>query len=402
VKEREWISKRGDSKRFAYTWTPDPAKPKERKQKLLPTSITSRVQAERYVDEHRAELQAEKAEAPKPKESGLTVAEVAALWEKHRKADSRRAWSTITDNISHLKKHIVPMLGNVVMNDLAVDVPACRRWVRALTAKGLAPYTCRNIVSTLASMFEDAAGEGWIKFLGNPARADAVRSELPDARPRAGRSQKVRTTLEYAQALLDCEEIPLVYRVIYALVVTSGLRAGEIFGLTVGRSIIDAVPPRFEVERASQLKSRKGHAAIGDTKTKGSVRTMPWHPAAFAAVQEWLRVGWEPLVTRSPGSADLLFPRADGEPWRPKMAKIMRGHLALIGAPTAVDGHPLTFHGLRGLFATTLRAEGVPHDERASLMGHTPKGAGDKHYTEADLRKLVEFVGRIKIEWRTR
>lgn len=391
-----WVFRRAGSKRFTFSWAPDPANPKARKQKLLPQDLRTEGQATAYARVHLDELT--DARAPTRKTiAGPTVAQLAEKCIEYWKADDRKAWSTITDRASHMKKWIVPMLGTEPVQSL--NVPRLRQFVRDVRVQ-VAAYTCRNILSTLTIFLNDIVAEGWVAMDANPAEHQAVRKELPEQAPRAGRSQKLRTSLECVQALLDCEEIPRIRRVLYAVTATSGLRAGELFGLRLRRVHLDADPPRMGVEQAVQLKHREGHAREGKTKTAGSVRTLPLHPAAAAAIRGWLADGWENLVGRVPAPDDLVFPRDDGEPWRPKMATFFRADLKRIGASTHVDGRPLTFHGLRGLFAQTLRAEGVPYDDRAGLMGHTPKGVEQRHYSEGDLRVAAEQVSRIKLTWR--
>lgn len=391
-----WVFRRAGSKRFTFSWAPDPENPKTRKQKLLPTELRTEGQATAYARAHVDELT--DARAPKRKTiAGPTVAQLAEKCIEYWKADDRKAWSTITDRVSHMTKWIVPMLGAEPV--LSLGVPRLRQLVRDIRVQ-VAAYTCRNILSTLTIFLNDIVAEGWVAMDANPAEHQAVRKELPEQAPRAGRSQKLRTSLDRVQEILDCEEVPRIRRVLYVSVTTSGLRAGELFGIRLSRLHLDADPPRVEIEKAAQLKHRDGHAKLGKTKTTGSVRTIPLHPAAEAAIRGWLADGWENLVGRAPRPDDLLFPREDGEPWRPKMAKFFRDDLKRIGASTHVDGQPLTFHGLRGLFVQTLRAEGVPFDDRAGLMGHTPKGVEQRHYSEGDLRVAHEQVSRIKLTWR--
>ena len=74
----------------------------------------------------------------------------------------------------------------------------------------------------------------------------------------------------------------------YALAFTSGCRDGEIAGLRLSDLDLDAAVPLFRVEQAVALVGKTGWATPNKTKTKGSKRAMPFHPAALAAIREWM------------------------------------------------------------------------------------------------------------------
>lgn len=396
-----WVFPRGP--RFVFAWAPDPTKKSQRKQKMLPEHLKTKREANAYAATNEDRL---KEEPAKRAHTGtLTIADLEKKWLDLRAKDDRFAGSTFRDAKSHLKRWIVPMLGT---RAVPLDVPTVRAWVRELrsapTRRGrtIAPYTIRNILRSLRWVLADAIGEGWI--MGpNPADAEAVADELPkDMEPLAGHSQKLRIVrTQDAQRLLECPYVPLQWRVRYAVAMLSGLRDGELSGLRV-RAIDEQ---GIHVRGALQLKTRKlpgttGHAKIGKTKTKQSLRTVPCHPAARAFLEEWLQEGWEVHVGHHPGPDDFVFVRHNGKPWRPRAADVFRKHLELAGLATHIEGHALTFHALRRAFSNFLRAAGVPVEARQALMGHAPKSAEQKHYSEEDPTMLVEFVGRIGIVWR--
>lgn len=126
---------------------------------------------------------------------------------------------------------------------------------------------------------------------------------------------------------------------------------------------------------------------------------MPLHPAAADALAEWLDEGWEIHVGRAPEPDDFVFVKRTGKPWRPRSAERFRAHALLAGLPTEIEGHALTFHALRRSFVSWLRHAKVPREARQVLMGHEPRTAEEKHYSEEDPAALAEFVARIRLVW---
>lgn len=404
MSQNYWVFRRGGSKRYTFAWAPDPNQKSKRRQVLLPETLRTKREADQYAEAHEAELKS--ASPGTPRSSGPTLADLADKWSKLRVGDERLASATFQDAQSHVKKWIKPTLGTKTAGEL--DVPALRAWMRELrvavtttkTGKSrvIAPYTARNVLRTLTWMLDDVIGEGWAVFAGgNPARAEAVRSELPELAPRAGKSQKLRVRdVSLAQATLDHPRIPLDRRARYALVFTSGLRDGEVAGLTLADVDLEAGTVR--VGKAVQLKHRDGHAKMGKTKTRDSLRVIPLHSAARDALKEWLGM-WPRLVGRPSKPEDPIFPNASGGFYRPRSAELFRVDAAKANLPTQVDGFPMTFHALRRSFASWLKAAGVPAEARQTLLGHVPKTAEERHYSEEDIGLLAGFVGRIGLVW---
>ncbi len=391
-----WVFPRGAAKdrRFIFSWAPSAAEPNARKQRTLPAHLRTQTAAEKYARGHLVDLTA--ARAPRASSKAPTLAVVAARFIPLRRADTRMSRSTVRNNVSHIEHHIIPDLGTVHVDEL--DEPKLRAWVRKKRGE-VAAYTCRNIVSTLAEVLDAVTGEGWWLLPGNPARAKSVRKELPTGRPVAGRSQTLRLTTEQAQALVDGAAVPLEWRVRYVVALTSGLRDGELAGLTWADVDLDAALPVMHVRRALQLDGPDGFATIGDTKTDDSVRPMPLHPAAVAALKAWRAGGWEQFAGRLPTAASPVLPGDGGGFCRPRSADRIREHLDATGGPTAIGGFPLTFHAVRRSFASFLAEARVPGEVISRLLGHVPKSVADRHYTQADLAELASHVVKIPLTW---
>lgn len=180
---------------------------------------------------------------------------------------------------------------------------------------------------------------------------------------------------------------------------TTGERDGELAGLQLIDLFLTATIPHLRVERAVALRRPRGRATLSDPKTEENKRTVPLAPAAAAALKLWLDEGWEQFVERRPQRNDFVFPRSDGESWRPRSADLLRGDLARISAATQVEGYPLTFHATRRTFSTARRDAGVSLEIRQRLLGHGGGSVAERHYTEAELRLASAAVGRIPLAW---
>lgn len=370
----------------------------EWKPKRLPPTVRTRRQAEQ---EAARLIAAGTIHKPRTKASGETVGSIEARWLALRTARPDVRPATLAANQSHLRRHILPALGDRPLAELTV--PELRAWVRAVRAKVSAHY-CRNVHTTLVVVLDDAIGEGWLRSPANPARAEAVRAELPAPRAVWGRKVPRLASIEDAQRLLNCPAVPIDRATRYALVLTSGLRDGEIAGLR-WRHLVDlhGEHPSVEIDRALAMVGDEGYATEGDLKTDHAERTLPLHPAAVAALAEYIDEHWTPLVGRRPAGDDFVFigqrRRAKGTGYRPKSAERLRHDLEAAGLPTTFAGtHAQTFHGLRRTVATHLAEAGVPADVRAQLLGHSPRGA-EGHYVAAMGRQLRDALDKIPLTW---
>jgi len=364
-----------------------------RKPKTMPRDVTTQRAADAWAVDFLAAKGTKPAEAlAARRDEGPTLAEVAPKWLALRKSDPKVSPSTYGNNASQLKNHVLPAFGSTPL--AALDVPAIREWIRTLRADR-SPQTVRNIYYTASTLYADAMAEGWVKREANPFAHPGVAKELPEL----DEADPVNVPAETAQALLDAVVIPLERRARYALAFTSGCRDGEIAGLRLGDLELDGDIPLFRVAQAVALVGLTGWATPNKTKTRGSRRTLPFHPAALAAVREWFAAGWPMLVGRVPAPGDYLFPAPDGGPARPRSAELLRADLEAAGLPIAIRGVPVEFKATRSSFATWLSNAGVPDPIRKRLMGHRAKDVTERHYTVRDLSALADAVAKIPLAW---
>lgn len=327
---------------------------------------------------------------------GPTLDSCADRWLELCEKDPKVAPATLDGYRGQLKKWIRPTFGTTAM--AAIAVPELRAWIRKIREQTGA-RTVQHIVSTMSRLYDCAMAESWLDIPANLVHHPGVRHEIPEAEG----SRPIRLAAVDVQQLLDCRTVPLERRARYALAFTSGARDGELAGLRISRLRLEVDAPAFEVADAVALVGSKGDgpkfARVKATKNKGSKRTLPLHPAAIAALKEWIAVGWPELVGRDPSGEDFLFPRPDGQASRPRSADKIRDDLQLAGLSAEVDGQAVDFKATRSSFATWLDEAGVSDGARKKLMGHRASDVTEAHYTVRELATLAAAVATIPLGW---
>lgn len=381
--------------------------PNKWRQKPIPKQegIRTKAQAEQWVAAWLVD-QRLKGTLPKSRtrHEGPTVNELVEEYLGLRDPDADLAASTKGGNKSHFKCHILPEFGEDPVAGLPFEGKRLGAWVRRLK-EAKKPQTVRNIVSTFRVFLDYAmspeAGELVAK---NPLRDQWLMDLLPKRKKRDARSEKFEETplsIKQVQKLITCPLLPLSRRVRYVLVFTLPARDGEIAGLRWQDLFLDAPIPFVRIRHAAALIGDDGHATLQKPKTDWSVRRLPLHPAAVAALREWKKDGWEMLVCRRPRATDPVFPRADGGLQRPRSAELLREDLATCKLPPTVNDTELRFHDARSCVTTWLSNSEVHPMYIRRLLGHAPQGAMEANYLRRDdvMDSLLKAVEKIPLKW---
>jgi integrase len=345
-----------------------------------------------------------------------TLGEIVPRFLAHAESDERVEPATASAYRTDLTRWALPFVPDpktptVTFATLTIPeltLQRLRAWVRHLRTN-LAPQSCRNKLYSLAACITLARSEEWTKAPSNPAQDDAVRSELPEL------ERREVEILEHAAVEALCSgkgyaegnafEVPLVWRLRYALGALAGLEDGAIAGLQLSDVERGADGITLAIRRAVKIRGSNGWASPGNTKnqhrgTEKAPRRIPAHPVLATLIIEWIADGWE-LWTglgRGPMPDDWLLPRMDGQPWRPRSADVLRRHLAKLGIRAQVGASE--FKALRAWFATELEATGASENVRKRLMGHCAISTAAQFYT-AEQRDLDrQAVERIRINGR--
>lgn len=320
-----------------------------------------------------------------------TMTELAAKFLAHAEQDERIEAATLAQHRTTLNIWVLPFVVDKttfgMMTPPELTVTRLVDFV-CYVRKRRAPTTCRNILNSLSTCFTVARARGWTRITTNPAQDDAVRLELPELEHR----EVEVLSRDVVETLLWSADVPLVWRLRYALGALAGLEDGVASGLKLDDIERYNDGLTLLIRRAVKIVGRDGWATAGNTKNqfRGSEkvpRRIPAHPVLATLIDEWLADGWELWTGKGhgPSADDWLLPRPDGKAWRPRSAELLREHIAMLRL-TASDGAQ-EFKQLRAWFATELEATGASDSTRKRLMGHRGSSVAARHYT-AEQREL--------------
>jgi len=293
--------------------------------------------AQRWLDEQTASIVT--GMYVDPKAGRITFREYAESW---RKAQVHRAGTTISVE-QQLRLHVYPTIGNRALKSIRPsDVQAL---VRRL-GETLAPGTVAVVYGRVATVFNAAVRDRLIAY--TPC-VDVKRPAVPPAS-----TLEVLTT---DQVLKLAKAVPERYGALILTGAGTGLRPGELFGLTVDR--IDFLRRTVRVDQ--QLVRVRGEGVEhGPLKTSTSYRTVPLPRAVCEALAAHL-ARWEPDPTQN-----LAFTNERRAPIQqhPFAVTWGRGRKAAGVPPWA------TPHDLRHYYASLLIRSGASVKVVQSRLGH--------------------------------
>ena len=167
--------------------------------------------------------------------------------------------------------HILPLpIARLRMRDLGA--PDVRDWLRELERRGCSPTTIRKAKAALSVMLACAVEDGDLS--SNPAAG--VRY-VPTEQAKRAHPKRKRRALSAADVVAILEAMPEEWRAFFTLLAQTGVRIGELCGLTWGTST-------WAMTRISWSPSRSTAASA-----KSSRRTRAKH--ACRSLRRW-RHGW--------------------------------------------------------------------------------------------------------------
>jgi integrase len=249
--------------------------------------------------------------------------------------------STSAQVETNLRRHVLPQLGDRPLG--AIRKTEVQRLVRSMSDT-LAPATVEVVYRYVVAIFRAAV-------------ADKVITESPcvDIKlPRIERGHVVPLETETVHALI--EAIDPRYRAAVVLAAGTGLRQGEVFGLTVDRA--DFLRRILTVDR--QLVLAKGEGPVlAPPKTKASYRDVPMPQVVVDELAAH-------IATYPKGPDGLIFTNSATNPisrnrfsetWRP-------------AARTAGIADGVGFHALRHYYASLLIRHGESVKVVQARLGH--------------------------------
>jgi integrase len=220
---------------------------------------------------------------------------------------------------------------------------------RVRGAGGLAPKTVQNVHRMMHRALSDAVRWGYLPR--NPAK---------DAQPpRVGRSRPTIWTPPQLGVFVGQVRHDRFFA-LWLLVVTTGLRRGELAGLT--RQDVDLVHKRVSPSVPRVVVA--GRAVESETKTRAGVRSLALDPDTTAALHDYIE-RWSVERRLLGQGSQLLFVWPDGRPLHPDtITSRFHKHCIEAGLPR------IRVHDVRHSYASAALSAGVPAKVTSERLGH--------------------------------
>lgn len=380
------------------------------KTKAVPVNIQEPRAAQRWFDEWYAQSLAQgavlqnAAVAATPKKTFRSLMPQYLATVRARFADDDHSYNSCKRRLEYyvLTQSIADL--DIESGELDIgQVTAWIEWLKVAPAKTkskvMSPLTVRHVVQTLRSFLVDARGKGWVKTKENPLLDPYIKKVLPKSATLAGNNTIIHLDAAQIQQLLcvDSDNIPLLRRVMTLVAVATGMRVGELIGLTW-----DDVDLKQGTVRVFKQAKENNKVWRNAPPKKNSHRVLPLHSTAIAALKLWRDSGWCDHVGRDPvltgTSPDIVFCSPTATHTTSKLPDWLRTDLAISGLPPLFDGkHNFTFHALRRTFMSLLEAEGVDRQHIGNLAGHAGKTVGDRHYIAKNLNVFRKHIEKLPL-----
>lgn len=287
-----------------------------------------KVDAERWERNQKADL--DRGQWVDPKLARRLFGDYVKEWQRHQV--HHRA-TTTTALASKMKVHVLPTFEDRPLG--AITRSEVQAWVASLSAE-LAPAMVERVYRLLAQVLRAAVDDGQI--VSSPCRGIRLPERVSE--------EVVPPTVEQVAAVAAA--MPTEWQACVWLSASSGMRRGEVLGLTVDR--VDFLGRAVKVDR--QLQGGE----LVTPKTKASTRVIPLATTTVELLSAHVA---------ATGHRDgLLFRGRNGEPvlgqrfneaWR---------------AATTKAGVALRFHDLRHFYASLLVASGASVKVVQARLGH--------------------------------
>jgi integrase len=273
--------------------------------------------------------------------------------------------STAQNYRIHIRKHLSPFFRSFQLTDIHPELVQ-----QYVSSRRASPKTVRNICVTLQSMWRSARAWGYVThelFTGI-------------VMPSPLRAQRFFFSAEDVHRIMTAAKEP--HRTFYGLLAETGLRVGELCGLTIddvdlGRGLL--------VVRRSAWRGK-----LGSPKNKNSVRVIDLSHQCVQHLRCFLE-SWRPNEQR------LLFATRNGTPWDANMQR-KRRFRSLLRSLNIQLPRGNGFHAFRHANAALMDRLSIPLKVRQERLGHSTPAITLGIYTHVvgeDCRAAARQLGSI-------
>lgn len=292
--------------------------------------------------------------------------------------DSKR--TTIRFNRQRIENHLIPILGDIRLDDLKPD------HIRGMQAKllkiGKAPRTINHDLAVLSAALEVAVEDR--KILYNPAKS-VKKLKVPAKKEVQPLSPSEAAAILWA---VQGHRLEAMYHLAFW-----GFRIGELLGLRT--KDVDLRAGTITVEQTA-VALDGGKMDFDTPKSENARRTLPLTPRLIAVLRQRFEMlliergyeGWQ--------EHGLLFPSDRGTILSQGNAA---RHLQDTVLPTAGIDRPFSWHQFRHTATTWLAEIGTTDEITRAIIGHSVQSVTDRyrHISPEALRPALEAMERTKL-----
>lgn len=266
--------------------------------------------------------------------------------------------STVRQRGSHLNAHLLPRFGSMAL--MGIDIPTLQRFVTELSGS-VERKTVLNLLGTLNAVLAYAKKCG-IRVPDVPAGSLVIAGDRDGSEAVYFKQADIRRILQLARE---------PYRTIFILAAVTGLRAGELLGLTVA----DVDFERLMVCPRQQADDRTRE--LRELKTKKSKTPVPITLETATVIRAYLQTHWK----KNPQG--LLFPNRKGRPC--KRANVVKFGLWPVLKKLGIPTHKAGLHAFRHGLGTALADSGASPAIVQRTLRHTDIKTTLRFYVHADV-----------------
>ena len=273
---------------------------------------------------------------------------------------------------THLLKTILPYFENDLISD--IDTQKASEYLDYLKnvrknqqGKPLSPQTRKHHYSTLNLIFAHAIRRGLIS--SNPM--DGVKS--PKLKRHKVDALSKSETTEFVNVI---DTLPLMQRTMYYVVLTTGVRRGECFGLQWGD--IDFTSGLMYINRNVTYTAQSG-AVIGEPKTENGYRIIPIATKTLNLLEEYKRA-------EAPKAKDELIFHREESKYMPRDPAYLTKHMSRLMRRQGLPN--MSPHDLRHTCASLLLQGGADIKSVQDILGHADARTTLNFYARSDIAQM--------------
>lgn len=263
--------------------------------------------------------------------------------------------TTWTNYRDYLDAYVIPVIGQTALQELSpvrLNLLYAHLLERGRVKRpgGLAPKTVQNVHRMLHRALRDAVK--W-DYLPRNVAEDAEPPKAPRPKPTVWTPEQLG---QFVRHVRDDR-----FYALWLLVATTGLRRGELAGLT--RYDIDLETHRVHPSTPRVVVA--GQAVESEAKTRSGVRSLALDPDTHQALVDYLML-WEEERYLLGQRRELLFVWASGKPLHPDtITALFHKHCEAAGLPR------IRLHDVRHSYATAALKAGISPKIVSERLGHS-------------------------------